>query len=120
MEIETPGSNSKDSLELNLDKSVDIVGTKHKNVQPSQDVIDPETVDYYYEKISNGEVVDPISIKIVFDQGKYIADGHNRYVAYKKLGYDYADIPKVEEYVDSYNGFDDWSKVKYVSGAKGD
>ena len=79
-----------------------------------QKSIDPNKVGYYQGRIQGGQKIDPIEIKIIPGEGRFIDNGHHRFVAYMKEGYAIKDIPMVEDYADlNYVGYPDWSKTAY-------
>jgi hypothetical protein len=96
-----------------IENGEDIVGKNHRKILPAQKVVDPGRVNEHFDKIMSGKEVDPIEIIIVEGKGKYINDGHHRYVAFKKAGYGTSDIPTTVDYEYSFGGFSSWSKVKY-------
>ncbi|SDP30567.1 ParB-like nuclease domain-containing protein, partial [Paenibacillus sp. yr247] len=87
-----------------------IVGTTHNEIRPTQDYVNPEKVDEYANKLSNGEPVEPIEVYDAPDGGRYISEGHHRYVASQETG-----IP-VEMNVKEGGGpigHPDWSEVQW-------
>jgi ParB-like chromosome segregation protein Spo0J len=60
---------------------VDIVGTAHNALRPTQDWIDAAKVDEYVSRLQAGEKLDPIEVNQLPNGEQYILDGHHRYVA---------------------------------------
>ncbi|MFD8495866.1 LamG-like jellyroll fold domain-containing protein [Amycolatopsis sp. NPDC059657] len=88
---------------------VDIVGTNHNVLRPTQDYVDPDTVEYYVEELRAGRPVGPIETQRLADGREYIEEGHHRYVASVKTG-----IPVERITVDGATvGMPDWSGVGY-------
>ncbi len=94
----------------------DIVGSKYNLIKPSQSEIRSSIVDEYVLKILNKKPIDNIQIISNEEYGKFIDDGHHRFVAYKKLGYTNSEIPMDITYDNDPMriGKRDWSKTKYV------
>ena len=64
----------------------DIVGTDFSEVRPTQNVINPQKVDEYARQLLSGEELLPIKVVEIPGRGKYILNGHHRYVASKQTG----------------------------------
>ena len=98
--------------------SKDIVGSKHASIKPMQTKIDPQKVANFREIIRGEKDVGYIDIFDNEGYGKFIDDGHHRYVAYKLEGYPDSKIPMNVDFTkDPYRiGFKDWSRTKYERG----
>ena len=70
-----------------------IVGTDHKGALPRQTKINPDIVKQKVALIKGG-ARPLIRINRVQGLGDYLGDTHHTYVAYKKVGFAYKDIPK--------------------------
>ncbi|MFH1682986.1 MAG: MopE-related protein [Candidatus Woesearchaeota archaeon] len=104
----------KDTLIKWVNEGEDIIGTKHFSVKPSQNAVDPEVIESYFQKLIKGEKIDePIDIIIVEGKGRFIDDGHHRYIAYKKAGYKYHEMLINEDYDYSFRGYNNWEHVSY-------
>ena len=92
--------------------SEDIVGSKHNEFKPTQDEIRLKDVDRYVNDIKAGKTLEPIEVYDVPGRGKFIADGHHRYVASKLMG-----IKPEITYLPTGGpvGYADWSSVRYVT-----
>ncbi|MEW9702911.1 hypothetical protein [Paenibacillus sp. SI8] len=49
-------------------------------------MVNPERVQYYADKLLKGEKIDPIIVYDVKDVGRFIEEGHHRYVASQLTG----------------------------------
>ncbi len=67
-------------------KKENIVGSSYDKVRPTQDIINPDKVEEYVNKLNSGVTIDPIEIMEVAGKGKFIIEGHHRYVASIKTG----------------------------------
>ncbi|MBT3282407.1 MAG: RHS repeat-associated core domain-containing protein [Cryomorphaceae bacterium] len=96
-------------------KGKDIVGSNHGSIKPMQKTIWEDIVNQKKKDILIGKDVGKIDVIDNYGYGKYIDDGHHRYVAYKSLGYSDSQIPmNVELIQDPYRvGFNDWSGTKW-------
>ena len=91
---------------------VNIVGTEYSEVKPTQDWINRFTVQNYVEKLHRGEHIDAIEILDIEGKGKYIIEGHHRYVASMMTG-----IPVPSTIRTSQAGpigYQDWTRVEWV------
>jgi RHS repeat-associated protein len=91
-------------------KGKDIVGSTFNDIKPTQDMVNPEKVAEYVNKLKSGEYVEPIEVVETPGKGKYIVEGHHRYVASQQTG-----IP-VEIKIRQGNGptgLPDWSEVQW-------
>ncbi|WP_242217385.1 hypothetical protein [Bacillus cereus group sp. BfR-BA-01380] len=93
----------------------EIVGTKHNAIKPTQDMVNREKVDYYIEKLKAGEKIEPIEVVDIEGKGKFIIEGHHRYVASKETGI----LIEIKIKKDNRpTGMPDWSYVdwkKYIN-----
>ena len=89
-----------------------IVGSNHNEFKPTQDEISLKDVDRYINDIKAGKTLKPIEVYDVPGRGKFIADGHHRYVASKLMG-----IKPEITYLPTGGpvGYADWSSVRYVT-----
>jgi hypothetical protein len=91
-------------------KAEKIVGTKHNAIKPTQDMVNREKVENYISKLREGEKIDPIEIVDVEGKGKFITEGHHRYVASKESGLP-VDIKIKKD--SGPTGMPDWSYVEW-------
>lgn len=86
----------------------DIVGSTFDDIKPTQEMVNPEKVAEYAQKLQNGEYVPPIEIYEVQGKGFFIEEGHHRFIASQQTG-----IP-VETIIregGGPSGLPDWSEV---------
>jgi uncharacterized protein (DUF1015 family) len=88
----------------------DIVGTTHDSLRPTQDYVNPRTVDQYAASLRAGEEIPPIEVQRLPNGKEYLYEGHHRYVASMRTG-----IPVDREVTEGEGpvGLPDWSKVTY-------
>ncbi len=87
----------------------DIVGTKHNLLKPTQDYVSKDKVAEYIGRISTGEKLKPINVANT-TKGKFILDGHHRYVASQMTG------TKIDIIIQEGGpiGFADWTFVNWI------
>nr|WP_243182915.1 RHS repeat-associated core domain-containing protein [Anaerosolibacter carboniphilus] len=91
-------------------KGRDIVGSTFNDIKPTQDIVNPEKVLEYANKLKTGQYIEPIEVVEIPGKGRYIVEGHHRYAASQQTG-----IP-VEIKVRQGNGptgLPDWSEVRW-------
>ncbi len=87
-----------------------IVGTKFSDFKPTQDWINWHEVNNYVEKLLKGEKIPPIEVVDVPGKGKFILDGHHRFVASQIANKPISMNIKKSGPV----GMKDWSNVDWV------
>ncbi len=89
---------------------MDIVGTEHSALKPTQDWVLRSQVDDYVLRLQAGDDVGAITVQRHADGSMYILDGHHLYVASQQTG-----IPLKIKYIDGPGPFGllDWLKVLY-------
>ena len=87
-----------------------IVGTNHNAIRPTQDVVNPQRVSDYARRLQAGERLPAIEVVEVPGRGRYIIEGHHRYVASQQTG-----IPIEIRTVQGTGptGMPDWSSVQW-------
>lgn len=91
------------------DEGVDIIGTNHNEVRPTQDWINPDKVAEYEEALRNGADIDPIEVQRLPDGREFLIDGHHRYVASKRTG---KPVNRIYYDGEGPRGLPDWSHVE--------
>ncbi|MFT8352841.1 RHS repeat-associated core domain-containing protein, partial [Clostridium saccharoperbutylacetonicum] len=87
-----------------------IVGTNFNEIRPTQDVVNREKVDQYIQRLKSGEKLEPAEAVDIPGKGKYLVEGHHRFVASQESG-----IP-IDIKVKTGNGpmgMPDWSYVEW-------
>ncbi|CUU50367.1 ParB N-terminal domain-containing protein [Clostridium beijerinckii] len=87
-----------------------IVGTDFNDIRPTQDVVNREKVDEYIQRLRAGEILEPAEVVDIPGKGKYLVEGHHRFVASQESG-----IP-IDIKVKIGNGpvgMPDWSYVEW-------
>ena len=89
-----------------------IVGSAYNEIKPTQSEINKEIVEQYANKLKAGQSIKPVDVLDVSGKGRYILDGHHRYVASQLTG-----IPVPLRLVQGEGpiGYPDWSYTEYVS-----
>ena len=64
----------------------DIVGSDFNDIKPTQTAINPEKVQEYIKRLRAGEKLPPIEVIDIPGKGRYIVEGHHRYVASQQMG----------------------------------
>ena len=64
----------------------DIVGSDFNDIKPTQTAINPEKVQEYIKRLRAGEKLPPIEVIDIPGKGRYIVEGHHRYVASQQTG----------------------------------
>ena len=98
------------ALNEGVGKAKQIVGTDFNEIRPTQDIVNRAKVDEYIQRLKAGEKLEPIEVVDVPGKGKYIVEGHHRFVASQESG-----IP-VDIKVTTGNGptgMKDWSMVEW-------
>ena len=93
-----------------MGKAKQIVATDFNEIRPTQDIVNRAKVDEYIQRLKAGEKLEPIEVVDVPGKGKYIVEGHHRFVASQESG-----IP-VDIKVTTGNGptgMKDWSMVEW-------
>lgn len=93
----------------------DIVGSNFSKIKPTQDVVNPQKVEEYANRLRASEKIPPVRMIEVPGKGTYIINGHHRYIASLQTG-----IPVEIKVVQGQGpiGMPDWSGVqwkKYIS-----
>ena len=101
----------KPNIQLFGEQGKEIVGTEFNEIKPTQLEINPERVQYYIDKIKNGQKLDPIPVVNVAGKGKFLLEGHHRYVASKMMG---VEIDSIETQGKGPIGLKDWSQVEWT------
>ena len=104
-------STLKPNLQLFARKGQEIVGTEFSEIKPTQLEINPERVQYYIDKIKSGKKLDPIPVINVEGKGKFLLEGHHRYVASKMMG---VEIDIIETQGKGPIGLKNWSQVEWT------
>ncbi|MFI8221372.1 hypothetical protein [Streptomyces sp. NPDC085932] len=90
----------------------EIVGTAFDTVRPTQNYVCKQEVEKYVHRISAGEQVGHVE---VYKTGGhyYIQEGHHRFVAYMRLGFEIQDIV-FDGGKAGPVGYPDWTSVSYT------
>lgn len=92
-------------------KGKNIVGTDFNEIKPTQTEINPQKVQSYADKLQAGENVKPIEVVNVNGKGKYIIEGHHRYVASQQTG---IPVEVIETQGDGPIGMPNWSLTEWL------
>ncbi|MCB0422212.1 MAG: ParB N-terminal domain-containing protein [Bdellovibrionales bacterium] len=87
----------------------EIVGAGNSILKPTQDFINPRIVDDKISALKSGQRVEPIEV-LENSSGKYIIDGHHRYMASKITGIDVPVFTRKGE----LRGLPDWSLIEFA------
>ncbi|WP_040292811.1 ParB N-terminal domain-containing protein, partial [Acetonema longum] len=87
-----------------------IVGTNFNEIKPTQTVINRERVDDYIKKLKAGAEVEPIIVYDVPGKGRFIEEGHHRYIASQETG---IPVKIVVRNGNGPTGLSDWSHVEW-------
>jgi hypothetical protein len=96
-------------------KGRSIVGTDFSEIKPTQTVVNRAKVDEYKQKLLNGEKVDPIVVYDVQGKGRFIEEGHHRFIASQETG---IPVGVTVKNGSGPAGLSNWSEVewkKYIS-----
>jgi RHS repeat-associated protein len=88
-----------------------IVGTDFNEIKPTQTEINPQKVQSYADKLKAGENVKPIEVVNVKGKGKYIVEGHHRYVTSQQTG---IPVEVIETQGNGPIGMPDWSLTEWL------
>lgn len=88
----------------------DIIGTKHDTFLPTQEVVNQQKVAEYSRRLKAGERIPPVQVIEIPGKGRYIIDGHHRYVASLQTG-----IPVEIRVVQAQGpiGMPDWTNTQW-------
>ena len=101
----------KSDSQLVINKGQEIVGTEFSEIKPTQIEINSERVQYYIQKLKMGDKLDPIIVVNVDGKGKFLIEGHHRYVASKRLG---VKIDIIEVKGGGPIGMKNWGQVEWI------
>ena len=101
----------KINIQLFAREGQEIVGTEFSEIKPTQLEINPERVQYYIDKIKSGQKLDPVPIVNVEGKGRFLLEGHHRYVASKMMG---VEIDLIEIQGNGPIGLKNWSQVEWT------
>ena len=99
------------TVEKEVIRGENIVGSKHNIFKPTQDEVNINIVYEYIQDIKTGKPLKPIEVYEVSGRGYFIADGHHRYVASRFMGIEprFTYLPPGGPI-----GLPNWSTVKFV------
>ncbi len=81
-----PPPPSFDNKKKNENPAQSIVGTNFNKIKPTQSIVNRAKVDEYIKKLKAGEPVAPIDVYEVPGKGRFIAEGHHRFIASQETG----------------------------------
>lgn len=101
-----------DATSKGMNKGRNVVGTNFSDIKPTQTVVNRAKVDEYVQKLKAGEKVDPIVVYEVPGKGKFIEEGHHRFIASQETG---IPVEVVVKQGSGPTGLPDWSEVEWKS-----